>query len=166
MIAATQRPSVDVLSGKIKVNFPARIGLRLPSAADSKTVFGRAGAEQLLGKGDMFFLNPDMPGLQRLHAPYCREEDISNMIHMSTEIGHVNSCPADGPAPTTPAGEAKKEKEAEPAVPQLSHSLHAFLREKNLTWEQAQNLKPAEKAVLNADFKLWQRVQRNRRQSI
>jgi S-DNA-T family DNA segregation ATPase FtsK/SpoIIIE len=96
IIAATQRPSVDVLSGKIKVNFPARIGLRLPSAADSKTVFGRSGAEQLLGKGDMFVMHPEMPGLVRVHAPHCTRADINRMLELSLELGHVLKVPADG----------------------------------------------------------------------
>jgi S-DNA-T family DNA segregation ATPase FtsK/SpoIIIE len=172
VIAATQRPSVDILSGKIKVNFPARVGLRLPSTGDSKTVFGRAGAEQLLGKGDMFFMSPDLPGLQRLHAPYCREEDIQKMIHLSSEMGHVNNVPADGlppakptaPAPTPEPEPAKEPKQEQPE--QISHSLYAFLRERNMTWEQAKNLPPSEKALLNGDYKEFQRKRRLHRNSI
>lgn len=95
VIAATQRPSVDILSGKIKVNFPARAAFRVPSSADSKTILSHKGAEQLLGKGDMFYISPERSGMVRLHAPNCKQEDVNLMMKLSIEGGHVLSVPAD-----------------------------------------------------------------------
>lgn len=172
VIGATQRPSVDVLSGKIKVNFPVRVGLRLPSSADSKTVFSRSGAEQLLGKGDGFFMNPDAPDLVRIHVPFCTEEDIAAMLQKSTDLGHGNKCPADGPAtPAAPAGEQKElelnttPEEGEHGTPSQGPSmlLSRFLRERGTTWEKVQQLPLTEKSLLQADFRRWQQVQRRQR---
>jgi S-DNA-T family DNA segregation ATPase FtsK/SpoIIIE len=75
-ITATQRPSVNVVAGSIKANFPARLTFRLPSEFDSRTVIGTSGAEHLLSQGDMLFVSPNRPGIQRLHAPYARIDDI------------------------------------------------------------------------------------------
>jgi len=104
IISATQRPSVDVLPGKIKVNFPARCAFRMPSATDSKTVLNYKGAETLLGKGDCFLMSPNKSGLQRIHVPYCTPADRDKMLKISLEFGHVNSVPADAPPeqPLTP----------------------------------------------------------------
>jgi S-DNA-T family DNA segregation ATPase FtsK/SpoIIIE len=79
-IAATQRPSVNVVAGSIKANFPARLTFRLPSEFDSRTVIGTGGAEHLISQGDMLFVNPNKPGLQRLHAPYARIKDIKACV--------------------------------------------------------------------------------------
>jgi S-DNA-T family DNA segregation ATPase FtsK/SpoIIIE len=95
VIAATQRPSVDVLSGKIKVNFPARVSFRVPSSADSKTILNHKGAEQLLGKGDMFYISPEKAGMLRLHAPNTKQADVDLMMKLSIEGGHVLGVPAD-----------------------------------------------------------------------
>lgn len=77
MLAATQRPSVDVVKGSIKANFPARIAFRLVTETDSRTVLGCGGAEHLLAQGDMFYLSPNKPGLVRAHAPLTRNVDIT-----------------------------------------------------------------------------------------
>jgi len=90
VIAATQRPSVDVLNGKIKVNFPARVGFRVPSSADSKTVLNYKGAEQLLGQGDMFYISPERPGMQRLHSPNAKPQDVELMIKRSLQAGYTS----------------------------------------------------------------------------
>lgn len=111
VVACTQRPSVDVLSGKIKVNFPARVAFRVPAAFDSKTILNVKGAETLLGKGDMFYLSPVKGGLTRLHGPMVDKADVEKMMHLSIEIGHVNNVPADGvqkAVPVPPAEPAKK----------------------------------------------------------
>ena len=76
IIAATQRPSVKIVEGDIKANFPGRLSFRLPSEADSRTVLGTSGAEHLLSRGDMLFINPNKPGLYRIHAPIARQTDI------------------------------------------------------------------------------------------
>jgi len=83
VIAATQRPSVKLLEGDIKANFPARLAFRLPSEADSRTVLGCGGAEHLLSRGDMLFINPNKPGLARVHAPLSTLQDIQGAIEFA-----------------------------------------------------------------------------------
>jgi S-DNA-T family DNA segregation ATPase FtsK/SpoIIIE len=85
IIAATQRPSVKLLEGDIKANFPARLAFRLPSEADSRTVLGCGGAEHLLSRGDMLFINPNRPGLQRVHAPLATLQDIQGAIEFAAQ---------------------------------------------------------------------------------
>lgn len=82
LLCATQRPSVNVVSGSIKANFPARLSFKLPSEADSRTVLNNSGAEHLLSKGDMFYLSPIRPGLQRAHAPITEQKDIEAAIDL------------------------------------------------------------------------------------
>lgn len=79
LIVATQRPSVDVITGLIKVNFPLRIAFKVISKIDSRTILDCAGAEKLLGKGDMLFLN-EQGLLQRAHGAYIADTDIVRLI--------------------------------------------------------------------------------------
>ncbi|MEE8460526.1 MAG: DNA translocase FtsK, partial [Acidobacteriota bacterium] len=79
LILATQRPSVDVLTGLIKANFPCRISFRVASKIDSRTVLDCNGAEQLLGDGDMLFLPPGTSRLIRLHGGYISEKEIQKV---------------------------------------------------------------------------------------
>jgi S-DNA-T family DNA segregation ATPase FtsK/SpoIIIE len=76
LVLATQRPSVDVLTGLIKANFPARISFQVSSRTDSRTVLDANGAERLLGAGDMLFLPPGSSKLERIHGPYISEKEI------------------------------------------------------------------------------------------
>ena len=76
LIVATQRPSVDVLTGLIKANFPARLSFKVSSKVDSRTILDTGGAERLLGLGDMLFLPPGSSNLERIHGAYCSEEEI------------------------------------------------------------------------------------------
>lgn len=85
IIASTQRPSVDVVAGVIKANFPARLSFRLPSGHDSRTVLGTEGAEHLIAKGDMLYISPNRSGLQRLHAPLATLEDIKSAVKNAKE---------------------------------------------------------------------------------
>lgn len=80
LIVATQRPSVDIITGLIKANFPCRIALQVASRPDSRTILDQSGAETLLGKGDMLFLPPDSPRLFRLHGCYIPESDIEKVV--------------------------------------------------------------------------------------
>lgn len=100
VIAATQRPSVDVLNGKIKVNFPARVAFKVPSTPDSRTILHTKGAETLLGYGDIFYMTPVRPGLQRLHSAHAKAADIEKLKKLSLDLGHIRRVPADGPEPT------------------------------------------------------------------
>ncbi|MDZ7392574.1 MAG: DNA translocase FtsK [candidate division KSB1 bacterium] len=80
LIVATQRPSVDVITGVIKANFPARIAFQVASKVDSRTIIDQNGAEQLLGRGDMLFLPPASPEPIRLHSAYISTEEITRLI--------------------------------------------------------------------------------------
>jgi len=79
LIVATQRPSVDVVTGLIKTNFPARIAFQLPTRTDSRTILDAAGAETLLGQGDMLFLPPNSSRLRRVHGAFISEKEIKNL---------------------------------------------------------------------------------------
>lgn len=81
MIVATQRPSVDVITGLIKVNFPNRISFKVTSKVDSRTILDEMGAERLLGKGDMLFIDSKSPGIQRVHGAYVSEREIQFLVH-------------------------------------------------------------------------------------
>jgi len=76
LILATQRPSVDVLTGLIKANLPARISFQVTSRVDSRTILDSIGAERLLGDGDMLFMPPGTAKLRRLHGPFVSEDEI------------------------------------------------------------------------------------------
>jgi S-DNA-T family DNA segregation ATPase FtsK/SpoIIIE len=76
LILATQRPSVDILTGLIKANLPARISFQVTSRVDSRTILDSIGAERLLGSGDMLFMPPGTAKLRRLHGPFVSEDEI------------------------------------------------------------------------------------------
>ncbi len=75
LITATQRPSVDVITGVIKANFPSRISYQVTSKFDSRTILGDGGAENLLGRGDMLFL-PSGSKMQRIHGPFVADHEV------------------------------------------------------------------------------------------
>jgi S-DNA-T family DNA segregation ATPase FtsK/SpoIIIE len=79
LILATQRPSVDVITGLIKANMPTRISFRVSSKVDSRTILDGNGAEQLLGKGDMLMLPPASSRFVRLHGPYISEQESARL---------------------------------------------------------------------------------------
>lgn len=80
LVLATQRPSVDVITGLIKANFPSRISYRVSSKVDSRTIIDANGAEQLLGRGDMLFLPPGTSRLVRVHGAYVDEAEIGKIV--------------------------------------------------------------------------------------
>ncbi len=80
LIVATQRPSVDVVTGLIKANLPSRISYRVGQKIDSKIILDQMGAESLLGRGDMLFTPPGSTGLVRLHAPWATEDEIEEIV--------------------------------------------------------------------------------------
>ena len=92
IIMATQRPSVDVITGTIKANFPTRISFQVTSKIDSRTILGEQGAEQLLGKGDMLYMS-SANRIIRIHAPYVSESEIdkiNNFIRSQAEPDYVD----------------------------------------------------------------------------
>lgn len=80
LVLATQRPSVDVITGLIKANFPSRISFRVSSKVDSRTIIDANGAEQLLGRGDMLFLPPGTSRLIRVHGAYLDEQEVARIV--------------------------------------------------------------------------------------
>lgn len=86
VILCTQRTSVDIVSGVIKANFPARISLKLPTAHDSKTILGSSGAENLLDKGDLLYKSSDSNELRRFHAPFVQLTDIFTILNQREMI--------------------------------------------------------------------------------
>ena len=85
LILATQRPSVDVITGLIKANFPARISFRVASKVDSRTILDTNGSESLLGKGDMLYLPAGSSRLHRIHGPYVHEAEVSAVANFWRE---------------------------------------------------------------------------------
>ncbi len=92
IIMATQRPSVDVITGTIKANFPTRISFQVTSKIDSRTILGEQGAEQLLGKGDMLFMS-SANRILRIHAPFVSDDEIekiNNFLRSQAEPDYVD----------------------------------------------------------------------------
>jgi S-DNA-T family DNA segregation ATPase FtsK/SpoIIIE len=87
LILATQRPSVDVITGLIKANFPSRISFRVAARVDSRTIIDSIGAEQLLGRGDMLFLPPGSARLIRVHGAYVTEHEIARLTSFLRKQG-------------------------------------------------------------------------------
>src|SRR5262249_3442310 len=85
VVMATQRPSVDVITGTIKANFPTRVSFQVTSKIDSRTILGEQGAEQLLGQGDMLYM---MGGgrIQRVHGPFVSDNEVEEVVkHLKTQ---------------------------------------------------------------------------------
>jgi S-DNA-T family DNA segregation ATPase FtsK/SpoIIIE len=87
LILATQRPSVDVLTGLIKANFPTRMSFKVSSKIDSRTILDASGAEHLLGNGDMLFLPPGTARLQRIHGAYISEKETERIVEFLKSQG-------------------------------------------------------------------------------
>lgn len=87
MVIATQRPSVDVVTGLIKVNFPSRLGCRVSSKVDSRTILDTGGAEKLLGRGDMLYLHGSSSSLRRLHGAYVSETQVERLTNFLRSLG-------------------------------------------------------------------------------
>tara|TARA_B100001063_G_scaffold184569_1_gene174237 strand:+ start:208 stop:2259 length:2052 start_codon:yes stop_codon:yes gene_type:complete len=85
LIVATQRPSVDVVTGLIKANLPSRLSYKVGQKIDSKIILDSMGAESLLGRGDMLFTPPGMSGLVRIHAPWSSEDEIEKVVDFLKE---------------------------------------------------------------------------------
>jgi S-DNA-T family DNA segregation ATPase FtsK/SpoIIIE len=85
LLVATQRPSVDVITGLIKANFPTRISYHVSSKADSRVILDSVGAERLLGKGDLLFIPPGTSRLIRIHGPFVSEEEVERVVEFLKE---------------------------------------------------------------------------------
>ena len=118
LVLATQRPSVDVITGLIKANFPARISFRVATKVDSRTILDANGAEALLGRGDMLYLPSGSARVHRLHAPFVTEKEIAAVVEFWKSQGSAEyeekflQAPRDERAPgeAGPAGEEGEEE--------------------------------------------------------
>ena len=104
LVLATQRPSVDVITGLIKANVPTRMSFRLATKVDSRTILDSNGAESLLGRGDMLFLPPGTSRLQRVHAPFVTEKEIEAVTNFWKSQGEAEYAQGFLEAPKDTAG--------------------------------------------------------------
>jgi S-DNA-T family DNA segregation ATPase FtsK/SpoIIIE len=103
LVIATQRPSVDVVTGLIKANFPARIAFAVASSVDSRVILDQPGAERLLGRGDMLFQSPDSPAPVRMQGAFVSEPELSRLIGFWKDAATEQLASAPAPASTAPA---------------------------------------------------------------
>ncbi len=121
MILATQRPSVDVVTGLIKANFPARIAFAVASNTDSRVILDQSGAERLLGRGDMLYQAPDAPSPVRLQGVFVSDREIQNLVDFwRTQLGGASpyaaaSAPADIPQSDAPLKQTAMFEDMTPA---------------------------------------------------
>jgi S-DNA-T family DNA segregation ATPase FtsK/SpoIIIE len=99
LVVATQRPSVDVITGVIKANFPSRIAFQVPTRTDSRTILDSIGAERLLGRGDMLYLGVGMSEPVRIHGSYISTEETTDIVEWLKTRNPVSSVPEDVASP-------------------------------------------------------------------
>jgi S-DNA-T family DNA segregation ATPase FtsK/SpoIIIE len=120
LVLATQRPSVDVITGLIKANFPARISFRVATKVDSRTILDSNGAEALLGRGDMLYLPAGSARVHRLHAPFVTEKEIAAVVEFWRAQGQAEyqeaflQAPREEREPGEPGAEVGDEGENDP----------------------------------------------------
>jgi S-DNA-T family DNA segregation ATPase FtsK/SpoIIIE len=131
LVVATQRPSVDVVTGLIKANFPTRIAFAVTSQIDSRVILDTPGAERLLGRGDMLYMAPDSPKLLRLQGCFVSDAEIRNLVNYWQSAGGtptqtVSSQPTDSDSGDTPwagiVAEADKDDLLEDAIKLVTES--------------------------------------------
>jgi len=137
MILATQRPSVDVLTGLIKANFPARVAFAVASNTDSRVILDQPGAERLLGRGDMLFQAPDAPAPVRLQGVFISDDETQRLVsfwrNQAAGASPFGSS-SDGPVDALPSGVPLKqtimfEEMEEDADPLLEEAIDMVRRQ-------------------------------------
>jgi S-DNA-T family DNA segregation ATPase FtsK/SpoIIIE len=122
LVFATQRPSVDVLTGVIKANFPSRVSFKVTSQVDSRTILDQGGAETLLGFGDMLFLQPGVGGILRVHGPYVTEGEIQRVVdHLKSQGAPVYDSAITAP-PTSDEPDPSRDEMFDAAVEEVSRA--------------------------------------------
>ncbi|MEW6720021.1 MAG: DNA translocase FtsK 4TM domain-containing protein [Thermodesulfobacteriota bacterium] len=122
LVFATQRPSVDVLTGVIKANFPSRVSFKVTSQVDSRTILDQGGAETLLGFGDMLFLQPGVVGILRVHGPYVTEGEIQRVAeHLKSQGAPVYDSAITAP-PTSEEPDPSRDEMFDAAVEEVSRA--------------------------------------------
>jgi DNA segregation ATPase FtsK/SpoIIIE, S-DNA-T family len=123
LIIATQRPSVDVITGLIKANFPARIAFAVTSQTDSRVILDVPGAERLLGRGDMLFMAPDASKLERIQGTYLSDDEINKLVRYWKGIRAYEAGPAQSGGEGPMAPELNTLEPPPKAVPRASPSM-------------------------------------------
>jgi len=119
LVIATQRPSVDVVTGLIKANFPARIAFAVTSQVDSRVILDTPGAERLLGRGDMLFMAPDSSKLQRLQGVFVSDRELARLVRYWKGSHTVDEAPRPSPGTSHPSGTSQ------PTPPSAAETDHA-----------------------------------------
>lgn len=127
LLLATQRPSVEVITGLIKANIPARVALQVASQIDSRTILDGAGAEKLLGHGDLLFLSADMSKPKRIQGSYITEEELKNVVSFIKEHNKPQMTDADGDGDNGEPEVDAEQKNIDKAGPIAPQNIDAFL---------------------------------------
>lgn len=135
LIMATQRPSVDVITGTIKANFPTRISFQVSSKIDSRTILGEQGGEQLLGKGDMLYMS-GVSRIQRIHGPFISDDEVLNVVEYLKKLSkpnYLDNILTDDTNSTSTAGSGEKDDLFDEAITLITKEQRAstsFLQRK------------------------------------
>jgi S-DNA-T family DNA segregation ATPase FtsK/SpoIIIE len=142
LIIATQRPSVDVITGLIKANFPARIAFAVTSQIDSRVILDVPGAEQLLGRGDMLFMSPEGGKLERLQGTYLSDDEINRVVSYWKGLRTLHAAPTPWEQGTLlPAEEMDAQEKSTPVAVEKS-AKGLFTEEETAAFTQWTNPKP------------------------
>jgi S-DNA-T family DNA segregation ATPase FtsK/SpoIIIE len=130
LILATQRPSVDVITGLIKANIPTRIAFQVSSKIDSRTILDQMGAEALLGQGDMLYLAPGTGLPVRCHGAFVADDEVHRVVEHLRKVGRPDFVAEILAAPTEEGGEAGGDLADVEADPMYDQAVEVVLRER------------------------------------
>ncbi len=136
LILATQRPSVDVVTGLIKSNIPTRIAFQVSSRIDSRTILDQAGAEQLLGHGDMLFMPPGKSAPERIHGAFLDDDEIKQVVAFLKKTGRKNYLEDVTQPPSKSTGAAGDASESDDAIYDLAVEIVTETRKVSVSYLQ------------------------------